>query len=150
MTKAQLRLRQAERILMIENMLQDYTLETVATPGEGASTQPVFRHTTQDILDKVLQHYPEELTDRIAAGKDGHEAKEQILVEIQRRAKRMKDAGLVAGFKPRSATPGPMRLTPSQVTDWLRDVQNIRMLSDEQMRSIDHMVSEGIRARRKR
>lgn len=134
MKPAEERLRNAQRIIMIEGMLQEYTLD------EG---KPVFIHTTDAILQAIVQHYPEEMAKRIAMDKTPPQAREMILIEIQKRARKMQKSGITAGFKPRDIASGPRNMTPSEVTEWFKIVQNVQMLSKDQLREIALAVDFG-------
>jgi hypothetical protein len=132
MTKAEQRIRDAQRIAMIEAMLQDYQVNY--TGSTQLSGEPYFKYTSEEILETVLQHYPEELTKRINRITDGPKAREMILVEIQKRARRMRASGLTAGFRPRDNAIGkPRNLTPQEVADWFKNLKNVTMMSYQQM-----------------
>lgn len=136
MSKFEDRLRTIQRIQMVEAMLQDYTLE---------ENEPVFKHTTQDILDKILQYYPEELSKRINADTDGTKAKAMILMEIQKRAQRLQKDGIVAGFKPRDGTSKQRAINPAEVAEWFKKATNVTSLSGRQLTDI--MNALGLEAR---
>jgi hypothetical protein len=92
--------------------------------------------TTDQILDRVLQHYPEWLKHKRDLGYDGHVSRKQLRQEVHQLCKRLKENGFDADFKHQPGRTRRIDMRPEDVEAWFNCAENVAKLNYTQKQNI--------------